>query len=336
MPTLNPEVTKLVREAIAKMPKASTNAIAKSLVKNYPLLFKSPEAIRTSVRYHRGERGGGRTGKVFNKAPLPKTPFTRENPFGLPDSHAEEPKLFKLPTACDNILIISDLHIPYHNIKAVTTALKYGKDKKVNCIVINGDLMDFHQVSRFVKDPRKRSHVQEIEAGIEFLGILRKTFKHVPIYWLFGNHDIRYEIWLKSSAPILFMDDYYRLEDRMGLPKLKVTPLHHTTIIKAGRLNILHGHTIFRGSASPVSPARTIYMKCKESSICGHTHKISEHTSTRLNGDIVTCWSTGSLCELNPEYAPHANEYAHGFAHVRLFRDSFEVRNFRINDGKIL
>lgn len=296
-------------------------------------MFTNYEATRSMVQRMRGEHKAN--GK-YEKNPAPRTEFTRQNPFGLPESHAEKPSVFTLPVACDNVLVISDLHIPYHDIEAVTCALDYGKREKVNCIVINGDLIDFHQMSRFVKDPRKRSAVQEIEASIEFLRVLRKQFKHVPIYWLFGNHDIRYEIWMKSVAPLLFMDDYYRLEDRMGLATLRVTPLVHTTIIKAGLLNIMHGHTIFRGASSPVSPARTIFMKCSESTMCGHTHKISENTTTKLDGSMVTCWSTGSLCELNPEYSPHANNYAHGFAHVRIKRNGyFNVQNYRIKDGKI-
>lgn len=327
----------IAREFIETMPTASTNAIAKALFKKYPLLFSSKEVARDNVRRQRGEKRLGGKSPNRIKDPMPRTTFTRENPYGLPQSHAEEPKVFTLPKACDNILVISDLHIPYHDIGAVTCALDYGKKHKINCIVINGDLLDFHQMSRFVKDPRKRSAVHEIQDGIDFLTVLRKQFKHVPIYWLFGNHDIRYEIWMKSVAPILFMDDYYKLEDRMGLVKLRVTALNHTTIIKAGMLNILHGHTIFRGSSSPVSPARTIFLKCNESTICGHTHKVSENTSTKLNGDIITCWSTGSLCELNPEYAPHANSYSHGFAHVRIKPNGyFNVSNYRLKDGRIL
>ena len=92
-----------------------------------------------------------------------------------------------------------------------------------------------------------------------------------------------------------------------------------------------------RGAFSPVSPARGVYVKAKQSIIIGHTHKISEHTETNLGGEITTTWSTGCLCELNPDYVPFANNYAHGFAYVEVDKNgNFRVENKRIYNGKIL
>jgi hypothetical protein len=133
------------------------------------------------------------------------------------------------------------------------------------------------------------------------------------------------------------MDEYYELSNRLGFPRLNIKEVGDKQITKAGKLNIMHGHTIFRGAYSPVSPARTIYMKTKMSSVCGHTHKISETTETDLAGSIVTCWSTGCLCELSPDYFPHGNNYGHGFAHAIIGGNGdFSVKNFRIYNGKIL
>ena len=108
-------------------------------------------------------------------------------------------------------------------------------------------------------------------------------------------------------------------------------------LVKAGKLFINHGHLLLRGAFSPVSPARGAYVKAKQSIIVGHTHKISEHTETNLNGEITTTWSTGCLCELSPDYVPFANNYSHGFAHVVVETNGdFKVQNKRIYKGKIL
>jgi hypothetical protein len=88
---------------------------------------------------------------------------------------------------------------------------------------------------------------------------------------------------------------------------------------------------------APVNSARGLFMKAKESTICSHVHKISEHTETNLSGELTTCWTTGCLAELSPDYSPFANNYAHGFAHIKVDAErNYSVKNFRIINGKIL
>lgn len=327
----------IVREFIATMPTASTNAIAKALFKKYPLLFSSKEVARDNVRRQRGEKRLGGKSPNRIKDPMPRTTFTRENPYGLPESHAEERTPFILPKACDNILVLPDQHIPYHDIKANNTAIKYGKENKVNCIILSGDVLDFSVYGNYAKDPRKRSPVQEISAAVEYLTILRKTFPRIPIYWIKGNHDVRYERFLMSAAPMLYEDSYYSLEDRLGLAKLKIKIFDDKTIIKAGKLNILHGHTIFK--MSPKNPAEAMLNRFPSASILiGHTHKITTATVNNFDRDsIYTCFSMGCLCELRPDYDSANVKNSHGFAHILVKPNGyFNVSNYRLKDGRIL
>ena len=67
----------------------------------------------------------------------------------------------------------------------------------------------------------------------------------------------------------------------------------------------------------------------------GHHHQTSEHTETTLDGRTVTCWSTGCLSELHPDYA-RVNRWNHGFAFVETHRDQFTVSNKRIRNGSVL
>ena len=48
--------------------------------------------------------------------------------------------------------------------KSIEVALKYGLEKNVNCILINGDLIDFATISRHERDWRQRTVHQEFEA----------------------------------------------------------------------------------------------------------------------------------------------------------------------------
>lgn len=325
----------IARPYLNKFPKHGDLTLAKKIFNENGIAFKDVEDARYVVRRLRGHAGStSRT--AFNKSTI--KPITRDtNPYKLPDSDEKERKPFILPTACNNILLISDLHIPYHSIEAITAALDYGKREKINTVIINGDLIDFYMISRFEKDPRKRSVKYEFDATKEFLRILRKSFKNASIYWNKGNHDTRYEHFLMSKAPEIFNDPYYSMEERLRLSEEKITLIDDKTIIKAGKLSIHHGHLFFRGFMAPVNSARGLFLRTKQSAIVGHVHKISEHSETNLSGELITCWSTGCLSELSPDYAPFAANYAHGFAHIKVDNGgNYSVKNYRILNGKIL
>ena len=323
----------IVRPYLERFPNHADLTLAKKIYKENEIAFKDIENCRDAVRRCRGHAGKNiAKDKTHVK---PKTNNT--NPYKLPESDEKERKPFILPKANNNILLISDLHIPYHSIDAITAALDYGKSQEVNTIVILGDLLDFHQISRFQRDPRKRSVKFEFDTAKEFLRILRATFPNAGIYWALGNHDVRWEHFLMAKAPEIFDDPYFRLEERLRLSEERIHSIDDKTLIKAGKLNLHHGHLFFRGFFAPVNIARGLYMRTKVSTIVGHTHKESSHTETNLSGELTTCWSMGCLCELSPDYSPYANNYCHGFAHVKVSDSgNFSVKNLRILKGEIL
>lgn len=325
----------IVREYLKRFPNHADLTMAKKIYAENSLLFTNVEGVRSTIRSIKGT--ATRQGKELKDKSMYTEKTYDTNPYKLPQTEEEVRHPYILPKADNNILLISDLHIPYHNISAITAALKYGEEAKVNTIIINGDLIDFYQISRFQKDPRKRSIKYEFDATKEFLRVLRATFPNARIYWVKGNHCNRYEHWLMAKAPEVFDDPYYKMEERLRLNEERIHLIGDKTLVKAGKLNIHHGHLFFRGFIAPVNSARGLFLKAKESTICSHVHKISEHTETNLSGELTTCWSTGCLCELSPDYSPFANNYAHGFAHILVNDDrTYSVKNFRILNGKIL
>lgn len=325
----------IVLKVLKDFPTHPTRTLAEKIYNENPLLFTNKESARSAVRYHRGEAGefNRKHSKNYNKIGKIEKITTAPK---LPESYATEQKRFKLPVADNNILMISDLHIPYHVNSAVESAINYGVQHKVNTVFINGDLLDFHHQSRFQADPKKRSTKDEFQACMEFFEYLRYKLPKANVYWLLGNHDIRYEEWLKLKAPMLFFDEYYLLEDRLNLAKYRVKKLDDKTLVKIGKLNVTHGHLLLKGVFAPVNAARGVFMRAKESTIIGHVHKVSEHQETTLNGTAVITYSTGCLCELFPDYSPFANNYMHGFAHIRTENNGdYHVRNFKIINGKI-
>jgi predicted phosphodiesterase len=312
-----------------------TLKLARIMYAENKLTFKDVEAARMVLRYIEGKTGNKERKKVLQSKYLMQQERPR-NPYNLPESHQDKRIPFKLPTACNNILLISDLHIPYHDIDAITLALNYGVENKVNTIFINGDLIDNHQVSRFERDPKKRSVKQEFDATKQFLRSLRATFPDAHIYWLKGNHCIRWEKFLLQKASEIWDDPYFHLEERLQLNEERVHLLDDKVLVKAGKLSITHGHHVFKGVFAPVSPARGAFLRTKQTVIVGHLHRASHHPEITLDGEVISCWSTGCLCELRPDYSPLVSNSQHGFAHILVEKDgNFHVKNFQIINGKL-
>jgi predicted phosphodiesterase len=309
-----------------------TMKLARIMYAENNLTFKDVEDARVFLRYIEGKLGP-KVRKFKTIIPMPERP---KNPYNLPESYQEKREPFILPKVCNNILLISDLHIPYHDIDAITIALDYGKKENVNTIFINGDLIDNSQVSRFEKDMKKRSVKQEFDATKEFLVQLRAAFPDASIYWLKGNHCVRWEKFLEQKVREIWDDPYFHLEERLRLNEQNIKLLDDTVLVKAGKLSITHGHHIFKGIFVPVSPARGAFLRAKQSVIVGHLHRASYHTEMDLDGKVIGCWSTGSLCELRPNYSPLVSNAQHGFAHITIDKTGdFTVKNYQIINGKL-
>lgn len=325
----------IVKEYLDKFPNASTRAIARLLINDYPLDFSESNA-RTLVQAYRGEHGNKHRvkDKRHYRDELTKKQFMTRK-FELPESDYEKTEAFIIPKGQNNILVLSDIHIPYQDNKALEVALNYGLEHKVNAIYLNGDTIDMYQCSRFIKDRRLRDLAGELELTRQFLKMLKDTF-NCPIYFKIGNHCERWENYLRLKAPELLGIDDFKLEQILRLREYGATLVGGKQIAMAGKLPIMHGHEWFGGFAPPVNPARGLYLKAKESCIIGHHHRTSEHTEKSLAGKVTTTWSTGCLCGLEPEYMPY-NNWNHGFAHITVNKDgSYEVKNIKIIDYKIV
>lgn len=307
-----------------------TLKLARIMYKYENLSFKDVEDARDVLR---GIEGKKKHAKYKETHKFPERP---KNPYNLPESYQEKREPLRLPTTCNNILLISDLHIPYHDIDAVTIALEYGIKHEINTIVINGDLTDFARISRFETDFKKRSVKQEFDATKQFLRVLRQLFPTQNIYWIKGNHDQRYEKYLFQKASEIWDDPYFTLEERLQLNEERVHLIDDKILVKAGKLSITHGHHIFKGIFTPVSPARGAYMKAKQNIIVGHLHRASFHPEVNLDGEVIGAWSTACLCELRPNYSPLVSNSQHGFAHILVEPNGdFTVKNYSIINGKL-
>ena len=99
--------------------------------------------------------------------------------------------------------------------------------------------------------------------------------------------------------------------------------------MKAGDLAIVHGHTIMRGAFSPVSAARSAFMKSFCNLMIGHTHQIGTYESLDIYHNVMsTVYTTGCLSTTSPSYDPHTIKHKNGFAHLVINSGKTEVNNY--------
>jgi len=318
----------IAKELLVRFPKAKTKSLAIKAYKENPSIFKDSEDARTCLRYHSGKLG---------KVSRIKADTSLHRPLNINLPEGDKP-LDWTPIQLDvkNALILSDIHVPYHDRDAIMRALEYGVEKGMDSIYLNGDLCDFYQLSRWIRDPRMRDFAQEINMMRTFLKSLRDSFPELPIWYKRGNHEERYDNYMKLKAPELMDVDDFQLERVLRLKEFDMQVVNNLQYVTIGQLPIMHGHEFGSRAYSPVNAARGFFLKGIESMLAGHSHQASSHTTKTLSDKVIGVWSTGCLCDLHPPYMPK-NNHTHGFAMVEVIDEHgrYLVDNKRIHDGII-
>jgi predicted phosphodiesterase len=299
------------------------------------LLFKNVEDARSRLRYIEGKFGKSALKDLGEKTELILKEERPRNPYNLPDSDETDytPFVFK---GHKRIVILSDIHAPYHNIPALTAAIEYAKKEKPDALLLNGDTIDCHQLSRFIRDPKKRNFKQELDIFKALFEVFEKQLK-CRIYFKIGNHEERYEHFLYQKAGELTGIEEFEFQNILKARARGIEVIGDKRYMKMNELCGIHGHEYIGGISAPVNPARGLFLRSKVSCFQGHNHQTSEHTEPTLTGKMVTTFSLGCLSELHPQYMP-LNKWNHGFAIVDLDsnRKNYEFRNKRILNGKVL
>jgi hypothetical protein len=223
-----------------------------------------------------------------------------------------------------------------HEPRPVEAAISYGQKHKVDGVLINGDAQDCISESFWLSE-RKRDSDREIELFIDFLDFLRHEFPKQKMVYKPGNHEYRLPRYYQKHMPDLIGLPLLAMEATLGFELRDIEYLDYRQIVNAGKLPILHGHEI-QGISKAVNPARGLFNKIKSWGLCSHCHQTSEHNAKNIQGQYLTTWSTGCLCDLQPDYNPYGNDWNWGFALINVEKNGdFEVENKRIlPSGKVV
>jgi predicted phosphodiesterase len=255
------------------------------------------------------------------------------NNFGIQESIGKEYVSAKLPPHLKKIGILSDIHFPYHDLTALTCAIKHLKEQDIDCLYLNGDVTDQYSISRHERDPLMRDFKREVDMNRDFLQRLRDIFRTIPIYYKLGNHENRFARALQVQA-----EEFAQLHDLQfdiffRLDKLGITMIEDWQGMEMGDLLVLHGHELYGGGG--VNPSQNLFNKTICNTLIGHVHRTSNTQKKTGFKEFINTYSTGCLTHLSPKYMPFS-AHNHGFAIVEIENGKSKVNNIQIRDGKIL
>ena len=251
-----------------------------------------------------------------------------------------KPKARKKGKAPKTAIVCGDQHAPHHNKVLHELFCRYLKDERPDLIEIDGDLLDFADISRHRQMPKSgpageytyTNSVNEcLQSGFNILHDYRLAAPDAQIRMQFGNHTQRLFYALVDNLKGLY-DITAANEDVPALSLRKLLHLDelHIELVEQDweraktrvnrRLTVVHGHSTSK------NPGQKMLNDLTGSTLQGHSHRLSlnyrtshdldDGTETRLAGEC------GCMCEIEGglDYARDP-DWQSGFMIVKSWDD---------------
>lgn len=222
------------------------------------------------------------------------------------------------------VLVGSDAHIwPGPLTTAMRAFIKFAREMKPRGLILNGDVLDFPQVSRHPMNWEERPTVaDEIAAARKVLDQIEDVVpRSCQLAWTLGNHDARLETRIATVAPELAKLKGVHLHDHFSR---KWQPCWSAWINPDSRLPCVVKHR-FKGG---VNATRANVLNAGTHMVTGHLHS----ANVRGLNDYyeMTRWGVDTGCLADP--------LAEAFSYTEDapldWRSSFAVLTFK--DGALL
>ena len=308
-------LSELARKVIDEYPEVKGDRTrARILFKKHPDKFKDLESARSSIRLITGNIG------ISNRAKMALNP---EHAKYL--EYPELPKEAIAPPLVNNggitleherMVIWNDLHGPWFDKDAINWALK---NSDADVLYLNGDVVDFYWLSRFLKE----SHINTtFENELESINIFFQWLhdKFDTIYYKLANHEDRLPHYLASKTPEVSRLKEFQAENLLHLKDFNIKVVGTHQHAEFGDLDVIHGHEVrLLGSvniAQSLAKAWQGYKgKMEVKVLAGHSHIFNYGVINNPDGTKAYGWINACLCQRAVGYAPK-NRWQHGITHV--------------------
>ena len=210
------------------------------------------------------------------------------------------------------VVFLPDIHAPFQDDKAIELACKIIEMVKPTVVIYLGDNVDWHQISKFDKDPDRILTLQyEVDKWHEIdRSVMSAAGKHVKRYYLLGNHEDRLRRY-HAEHPEVSKIRGLQFDSLLGLGPTFVT-IPNLQIVEEeidwrDRFIAKHGKIVSKWSAWS---AQKEHMAENRNGISGHTHRMGAYYMTQ-RGKTQGWIEGGCLCSLEPTYMRNPN-WQHG------------------------
>ena len=217
-------------------------------------------------------------------------------------------KQSQLPSSDEiKIVTISDLHVPFHNMDFVELFIEFLKDFQPDKIVLNGDIVDFYDLSHFDKNPKRVGVLQkELDIVNGILMLIRLACPLSEIIYIEGNHEDRLRKFLWKNPSISSLRDL-KLERLLRFPDVGNIRLVEEYDVRG--MKFTHGGLVRKHSSYS---AKAEYDHHLQSGASGHTHRLGVYNKT-TDGRVDEWIELGCGCLLRPEYIKGCPDWQNGF-----------------------
>lgn len=239
------------------------------------------------------------------------------------------------------ILVLPDIHAPFHDMKAIGSILSYASTQHVDELVQLGDYVDADAVNAHDEGKRRtqegRRLIDEYSVANELLDQLtdavRVKNRGAKLVMLKGNHEWRVDRWVDKHPEVeglVEVENGLRLTAR-GVHWVQSYP--YGEAYKMGKLHAIHGAYTNKYHAAKHLDEYGINL------IYGHVHSIQTASKPGHGGMKTTeAISIGCLCDYNLPYLQgRPSKWQHAFAEVHVWDNgNFNVLPVRIHGGEFV
>lgn len=233
-----------------------------------------------------------------------------------------------------HLLVGSDFHSEDTDAFALSVFLDVAKRTQPEYVVLNGDVFDFPNVSRWSSNPNKLLQLQdEIDwTRNNILEPVRKAAPDADITLVIGNHEFRLCRFLADCAPALASLRSLSFNNLFGLDELEINLVHNESLLapasKDQKRAFMQNWRVYddcfvvtHGTACGATAGAKELSKWQMSGTSGHVHRPSFTSQPTLNNPHA-CWMvTGMMAEApahGKEFVQGANSWTTGFGFVTI------------------
>lgn len=220
-------------------------------------------------------------------------------------------------------LIANDVHVPFHDERALLLFKLFLRRERPDWLILNGDFQDFWEISNYDLTPRAgKEFKSEIEIGKDMLRSFRRTLPRARITWIEGNHEFRLRRYLIQNAPELSDLPGISVPQLLDLKRLRIeyAACHPAAskftdnFIRAGDLYVGHWDKVSKHGAYA---AKVLVEEKGVSLLQGHTHRFGAHARTTVDGRVLLGIENSSMCSRRQGYVSRPN-WQTGFSVIYL------------------